>query len=94
MTCTGVYTLTQGDIDAGQVFNTGWAASAETEPVTNIVEPVLKHDTQLRQSLRQDLGGLPPVPEQESTSTSLAVWKAYFSPSSTSLIVLRNSAVR
>jgi len=33
----------------------------------NIVEPVLKQDARLRQQMRQDLGGLPAVPEQAAT---------------------------
>jgi len=33
----------------------------------NLVEPVLKHDAQLRQQMRQDLGGLPAVPAQAET---------------------------
>jgi hypothetical protein len=31
--------------------------------LNNLAEPVLKLDTELRQRMRQDLGGLPPVPE-------------------------------
>ena len=30
----------------------------------NLAEPVLQHDTELRKRLRDDLGGLPAVPEQ------------------------------
>jgi hypothetical protein len=33
----------------------------------NIVEPVLKHDARLRTQMRQDLGGLPTVPEEAET---------------------------
>lgn len=38
----------------------------------NIAEPVLQHDTELRQRLRDDLGGLPAVPEQGAGSTAPA----------------------
>jgi hypothetical protein len=33
--------------------------------LNNLVEPVLEVDTQLRQALEQDVGGLPAVPERE-----------------------------
>jgi hypothetical protein len=38
----------------------------------NIAAPVLQHDTELRQRLRDDLGGLPAVPEQGAGSTAPA----------------------
>jgi hypothetical protein len=38
----------------------------------NIAEPVLHHDTELRQRLRDDLGGLPAVPEQGARSIAPA----------------------
>jgi hypothetical protein len=36
--------------------------------LSNLAEPVQKHDTQLGQQMRQDLGGLPAVPEQMKVS--------------------------
>jgi len=35
--------------------------------LSNVAESVLKVDTQLREQMRQDLGGLPAVPEQAET---------------------------
>jgi hypothetical protein len=40
--------------------------------LSNVAEPVLKADTQLREQMRQDLGGLPAVPQQAETLVELS----------------------
>jgi hypothetical protein len=41
--------------------------------LSNVAEPVLKYDTQLRKQLQEELGGLPAVPEQPDPLEALAV---------------------
>jgi hypothetical protein len=59
-------TLSDGEETLIATLKECWPAAAhqrcQEHALANIVEPVLKYDTQLRQSLRQDLGGLPPAP--------------------------------
>lgn len=61
-------TLSDGEDTLIAALKGCWPAAAhqrcQEHALANIVEPVLKHDTHLRQSLRQDLGGLPQVPER------------------------------
>ena len=52
-------------------FRTCWPGAhpqrCQSHWLSNVAEPVLKVDTQLREQMRQDLGGLPAVPEQAET---------------------------
>jgi len=61
-------TLSDGEDTLIAALKACWPAAAhqrcQEHALANIAEPVLKHDTPLRQYLRQDLGGLPPVPER------------------------------
>ena len=48
--------------------------------LSNLAEPVQKHDTQLGQQMRQDLGGLPAVPEQMKVSVTAEEEKSSAGP--------------
>lgn len=60
-------TLSDGEDAIIAAFEASWPNAAhqrcQEHALGNIVEPVLKYDARLRQQMRQDLGGLPAVPE-------------------------------
>jgi hypothetical protein len=64
-------TLSDGEEAIIAAFRTCWPTArpqrCQSHWLGNVVEPVLKVDTQLREQMRQDLGGLPVVPEQTET---------------------------
>jgi len=64
-------TLSDGEEAILAAFRTCWPTArpqrCQSHWLGNVVEPVLKVDTQLREQMRQDLGGLPVVPEQTET---------------------------
>ena len=61
-------TLSDGEGAILAAFRTCWPGAppqrCQSHWLGNIADPVLKVDTQLREQMRQDLGGLPAVPEQ------------------------------
>jgi hypothetical protein len=61
-------TLSDGEEAILAAFRTCWPGvrpqRCQSHWLSNAAEPVLKVDTQLREQMRQDLGGLPAVPEQ------------------------------
>jgi hypothetical protein len=63
-------TLADGEDAILAAFRTCWpdarAQRCQSHWLGNVAEPVLKVDTQLREQMRQDLGGLPAVPEQHA----------------------------
>jgi hypothetical protein len=66
-------TLSDGEEAIIAAFRTCWPGArpqrCQSHWLSNVAEPVLTVDTQLREQMRQDLGGLPMVPEQEETPT-------------------------
>ena len=64
-------TLSDGEEAIIAAFRTYWPGArpqrCQSHWLSNVAEPVLKMDTQLREQMRQDLGGLPAVPEQAET---------------------------
>jgi hypothetical protein len=69
-------TLSDGEEAIIAAFRTCWPGArpqrCQSHWLGNVAEPVLTVDTQLREQMRQDLGGLPMVPEQEETPTRSA----------------------
>jgi hypothetical protein len=61
-------TLSDGEGAILAAFRTCWPGAppqrCQSHWLGNLADPVLKVDTQLREQMRQDLGGLPAVPEQ------------------------------
>ena len=61
-------TLSDGEEAIIAAFRKCWPDArpqrCQSHWLSNLAEPVLKLDTQLREQMRQDLGGLPSVPEQ------------------------------
>jgi hypothetical protein len=59
-------TLSDGERAIIEALRTCWPEApqqrCQAHFLNNLVEPVLDYDTELRQRLRQDLGGLPKVP--------------------------------
>ena len=66
-------TLSDGEEAIIAAFRICWPGArpqrCQSHWLSNVAEPVLTVDTQLREQMRQDLGGLPMVPEQEETPT-------------------------
>jgi hypothetical protein len=66
-------TLSDGEEAIIAAFHTCWPGArpqrCQSHWLGNVAEPVLKVDTQLREQMRQDLGGLSGVPEQEEMPT-------------------------
>jgi hypothetical protein len=64
-------TLSDGEEAIIAALKTCWSGTphqrCQEHALGNLAEPALKYDAQLRQQLRQDLGGLPAVPEQTET---------------------------
>jgi len=60
-------TVSDGEAAIIAAFRTCWPRArpqhCQSHWLGNVAEPVLKVDTQLREQMRQDLGGLPAVPE-------------------------------
>ncbi len=60
-------TLSDGERAIIEALRTCWPQAphqrCQVHFLSNLVEPVLEYDTELRQWMRQDLGGLPKVPE-------------------------------
>jgi len=63
-------TLSDGEVTLVAALKSCWPAAphqrCQAHFLNNLVEAVLDDDDQLRQNMRQDLGGLPPVPENSS----------------------------
>jgi hypothetical protein len=61
-------TLSDGEDAIIAALNKTWPQAVhqrcQSHALSNLAEAVHKHDTQLRRQMRQDLGGLPAVPEQ------------------------------
>ena len=62
-------TLSDGEKAIIEAFRTCWPEAPQQRCqlhfLNNLAEPVLKYDKQLRKQMREDLGGLPKVPENE-----------------------------
>lgn len=62
-------TLSDGERAIIEALTTCWPEAphqrCQAHFLNNLVEPVLEYDTQLRKQMREDLGGLPKVPEKE-----------------------------
>jgi transposase-like protein len=62
-------TLSDGEKAIIEAFRTCWPEAPQQRCqlhfLNNLVEPVLDYDTQLRKQMREDLGGLAQVPENE-----------------------------
>lgn len=62
-------TLSDGEKAIIEAFRTCWPEAPQQRCqlhfLNNLVEPVLGYDTQLGKQMREDLGGLPKVPENE-----------------------------
>ena len=69
-------TLSDGEEAILAAFRTCWPGArpqrCQSHWLSNVAEPVLKADTQLREQMRQDLGGLPAVPYQAETLVELS----------------------
>ena len=69
-------TLSDGEDAILAAFRTCWPGArpqrCQSHWLSNVAEPVLKADTQLREQMRQDLGGLPTVPQQAETPVELS----------------------
>ena len=61
LACTGSWTVTQADIDAGQVDNTGTADSVETPPVSTPKTVLLPQVTALSLVKRNRSASRPPA---------------------------------
>jgi len=63
-------TLSDGEEAIIAALKACWPAAphqrCQAHFLNNLVEPVLEFDTQLRQQMRTDLGGLPKVPDREA----------------------------
>jgi len=63
-------TLSDGEKAIVDALKTCWDQAphqrCQSHFLGNLAEPVLEYDTQLRQQMRDDLGGLPPVAEDEA----------------------------
>ena len=60
-------TLSDGEVTLVATLKSGWPQAphqrCQANLLNNLAEEVLDYDDQLRQNMRQDLGGLPAVPE-------------------------------
>jgi hypothetical protein len=69
-------TLSDGEEAILAAFRMCWPGArpqrCQSHWLSNVAEPVLKADTQLREQMRQDLGGLPAVPQQAETRVELS----------------------
>ena len=65
-------TLSDGEEAIMAALKRGWPAAphqrCQLHFLNNLVAPVLEVDSQLRQALQQDLGGLPAVPQREAVA--------------------------
>jgi hypothetical protein len=66
-------TLSDGEEAVVAALQTTWSKAphqrCQSHFLGNLAEDVLKYDTQLRQQLREDLGGLPAIPENPAVIT-------------------------
>lgn len=63
-------TLSDGEVTLVAALKSGWPEAphqrCQAHFLNNLAEAVLDYDDQLRKNMRQDLGGLPPVPENSA----------------------------
>lgn len=68
-------TLSDGEATIGLALKTCWPTAphqrCQSHFLSNLAEAVLPYDDELRKNLRQDLGGLPAVPEQTPGASPL-----------------------
>jgi hypothetical protein len=68
-------TLSDGEETIGLALKTCWPTAphprCQSHFLSNLAEAVLPYDDELRKNLRQDLGGLPAVPEQSLGASPL-----------------------
>jgi len=67
LSCTALATLSDGEEAIIKALQDTWPTAphqrCQSHFLSNLAKPVMEFDTQLRQALQQQLGGLPPVPE-------------------------------
>jgi hypothetical protein len=73
-------TLSDGEDAIIAALNKCWPQAAhqrcQSHALSNLAEAVQKHDTQLGRQMRQDLGGLPAVPEQRNVPVTAGAEKS------------------
>ena len=73
-------TLSDGEEAIIAALNKCWPQAAhqrcQSHALSNLAEAVQKHDTQLGRQMRQDLGGLPAVPEQRNVPVTAGAEKS------------------
>lgn len=74
-------TLSDGEEAIIAALHKCWPQAAhqrcQSHALSNLAEAVQKHDTQLGRQMRQDLGGLPAVPEQRNVPVTAGAEKSY-----------------
>ena len=69
-------TLSDGEVTLVATLKTCWSEAphqrCQMHFLSNLVEPVLSYDTELHEWMRQDMGGLPKVPEERNPLAGMA----------------------